>query len=55
MGSVLELDYKHVGRSPQVGWSGLEKLDLEIKLNSGIELDSGIKWKKNLKVKNSKG
>jgi hypothetical protein len=41
MGSVLELDCKYVGRNPQVGWSGLEKLDSGTKLDSGIELDSG--------------
>jgi hypothetical protein len=48
MGSVLELDCKHVGRNFQIGWSGLEKLD------SGIELDSETEWKKDLKIKDSK-
>jgi hypothetical protein len=35
--SVLELDYKHVGRNPQIDWSELKKLD------SGIKLDSETK------------
>ena len=46
---IFELDYKHVDRSPQIGWSGLKKLD------SGIKLNSGTKWKKDLRIENSKG
>jgi hypothetical protein len=42
MGSVFELDCGHVGRSPQVGWSGLEELNSGTELDSGTELNSGI-------------
>jgi hypothetical protein len=27
MGSILKLDCEHVGRNPQINWSGLEELD----------------------------
>jgi hypothetical protein len=42
IGFIFELDCGYVGRSPQVGWSGLE------------ELDSGIEYKKDLRMKDSK-